>query len=514
MHNSNRNISEEMFFAAYVGPSMNPTLREPEIMEIIPYNGRPFHVGDVAFFMPPGSDQPVVHRIIRVNPAGVSTIGDNNTQKDFFLLQPENIRGRVVAACRGQRRRKISGGLQGWLIGRWLRGRRVLDRGISPMLHPLYQALSYWNLIARVLPVSWRLRVVVFRVRGCDHFKLLLGKRVIGRYDDQRAQWQIRRPFKLFVDARNLPMKQDRIRFNRPVLIQRQRTMNQLLAQGVLYNFSLADGNCWEITAGNEEATTIVSQLGRAMQLSMTTGVIKPINRGNICRLLVQVDAHTSVADCYVPLASRNDGVVGCVLSPCDHLGGPYDNLVRLSLIFARQAQACGGVLIHGALAERDGVGVILTAPGGTGKTTASNRLPTSWRSLSDDTTLVVKDAQGNYWAHPWPTWSRFLSGGPGGTWDVQKAVPVKGIFFLTQAIEDRVERIGPGHAVSLLGECVGQVSMYMEPGLFKEELRVLYLERFNNLCALAKVIPIHVLHITLTGAFWKEIERTLEGGH
>src|SRR5271157_5325799 len=77
-----------------------------------------------------------------------------------------------------------------------------------------------------------------------------------------------------------------------------------------------------------------------------------------------------------------------------------------------------------------------------------------AWRSLCDDTTLVVQDSQGNYWAHPWPTWSRFLDGGPRGTWDVQSAVPLKGVFFLSQAVEDRVESVGPGHAVSLLVEC------------------------------------------------------------
>jgi hypothetical protein len=55
---------------------------------------------------------------------------------------------------------------------------------------------------------------------------------------------------------------------------------------------------------------------------------------------------------------------------------------------------------------------------------------------------------------------------------------------------------------------------MFMPLGLFKEEVRALYLERFNNLCALARVIPAHVLHISLTGAFWQEIERVLDGGH
>lgn len=288
--------------------------------------------------------------------------------------------------------------------------------------------------------------------------------------------------------------------------------MNPILTQGVRYSLALADGSRWEIFAGDEKAASIVSKLGCAMQLSMTTGVIEPLRHGNLCRLLVQVDAQTSKPDFYISWASKNRGNVVCILSPCENWGGLYFHFLRLSLIFAREAQARGGVLIHGALAERDGVGVILTAPGGTGKTTASNRLPVPWRSLCDDTALVVRDLRGNYWAHPWPTWSRLLEEGPGGcTWDVQSAVPVKAIFFLSQAVEDRVERIGPGHAVSMLLECVGQASALMASGLCETELRALHLERFNNLCAMVRVVPAHMLHISLTGAFWQEIDQALE---
>lgn len=513
LENRNGNSPGAMFFAAYVGPSMNPTLREPEIMEIMPYDGRPLRVGDVAFFLSPEADQPVVHRVVRVTPVGISTLGDNNAREDAFLLQPNSIKGQVVAAWRGQKRRKIVGGLKGRLISRWLRWRRVLDRGASPLLHPLYQALSRWGGVAWLVPVRFRPRVVVFRSPGGDQFHLLLGRRVIGRYDDCGRRWQIQRPFHLFVDGRALPRKQDRDRVNRQVLTERQRTMNRLPSQGVLYDFALSDGSRWEIAAGDEAAASIVSQLGNAMQLKMMTGAVEASHRGNLCRLLVQVDAHTSVAECYVPLVSENDGVVTCILSPSDDWGGPYVNLVRLSLIFAREAQARGGVLIHGALAERDGMGVILAAPGGTGKTTASQRLPAPWRSLCDDTTLVVRDEQGNYRAHPWPTWSRFQNGGVGGTWDVQRPVSLGGIFFLDRAVEDRVERVGPGHAVSLLVEGVRQASMFMPLGLFKEEVRALHLEGFNNLCALARVIPAHVLHISLTGAFWQEMEKVLERG-
>jgi len=503
-----------MFFAAYFGSSMNPTLREPEIMEIMPYDSRPLRVGDVAFFLPAEAEQPVVHRIVRVTPVGISTLGDNNTQEDTLLLQPKNIKGQVVAAWRGQKRRKITGGLRGRLTNRWLSWRHVIRRGVSPLLHPFYQVLSNLGLIARLLPVPLRPRVVVFHVQGRDQFQLLLGRHIIGRYDDRWQQWRIQRPFKLFVNVNKLPKQLNNDRSNQQVFSERQPTMNHLLTQGVKYGLDLADGSRWEIVAGDEEAAAIISQLGRAMQLCVIRGTSEPSRHGNLYRLLVQVNTHTSLANYYVPLASENNGVFVCILIPCDYWGGPFTNLVKLSLVFARQAQARGGVLLHGALAELDGMGVILAASGGKGKTTASNRLPAPWRSLCDDTTLVVRDAQGNYWAHPWPTWSRFLDKGPGGTWAVQTAVPVKGIFFLAQAAEDRVERLGPGHTVSLLMKCVGQASMLMPLGLGKEEVCVLHLEWFNNLCALARVMPAHVLHISLTGTFWQEIEQALEEGH
>jgi signal peptidase I len=195
----------EAFFAAYVGPSMNPTLREPEMMEIVPCGGRPLRAGDVVFFLPPGSDRPVVHRVGRVTTAGISTRGDNNVLEDPILLRSEDIRGRVVAAWRGRKRREIAGGFRGRWNGRWLRLRRLMDRGVSPLLHPLYRSLSLRGGVARCLPVSFRPRVVVFRDQGKDRFRLLLGERVIGRYEEQERQWQIQRPFRLLVDERTLP---------------------------------------------------------------------------------------------------------------------------------------------------------------------------------------------------------------------------------------------------------------------------------------------------------------------
>jgi signal peptidase I len=193
------------FFAAYVGPSMNPTLREPEIMEIVPCGGLSLRAGDVVLFLRPGSDRTVVHRVTRATTEGISTRGDNNALEDHVLLRREDIQGRVVAAWRGRKRREIAGGFRGRWNSRWLRLRRLMDRGVSPLLHPVYRSLSLRGRVARCLPAPFRPRVVVFRDQGKDRFRLLLGERVIGRYEERERLWRIQRPFRLLVDERTLP---------------------------------------------------------------------------------------------------------------------------------------------------------------------------------------------------------------------------------------------------------------------------------------------------------------------
>jgi len=187
--------------------------------------------------------------------------------------------------------------------------------------------------------------------------------------------------------------------------------------------------------------------------------------------------------------------------------------LIRVAATVALDVERRGGLLLHGALAEREGQGVLLAGPAGSGKSTASERLPPPWRSLCDDATLVVRDPQGSYWAHPWPTWSEFMFGGRGGSWDVQHAVPLRGLFFLAQDEQDRVEPVGAGQAAMLLIESAEQVSAVIQRGMEAQELRAVRLQRFDNVCALARAVPCYELHLSLTGAFWEEMERVLDDG-
>jgi signal peptidase I len=199
-----------------------------------------------------------------------------------------------------------------------------------------------------------------------------------------------------------------------------------------------------------------------------------------------------------------------CILRPSDH-GEVTGQAVELSLAIAKDVQSRGGILVHGALAERNGLGVIMAAPGCTGKSTASRRLPAPWKSLSDDATLVVQGGTGRYFAHPWPTWSLFWEGS-GGSWPTEKAVPLRAIFFLAQASQECLDPVNRTAAAAMLMQSVEQVSRSMTYRLSPEESRMVHSQQLSNVSALASAVPAFTLHLSLTGRFWVEMERALGG--
>jgi hypothetical protein len=282
----------------------------------------------------------------------------------------------------------------------------------------------------------------------------------------------------------------------------------------MIAGLSLADGSTWGIVAGDERAAAIVSRLEDAMQL-------RP-NETPTYRLFIftngdsaySINPHACLGHpMAIPrdlLTSDPENTFTCLVPPALNKDILANQLLRLSLYFVRETQRCGGFLLHGALAVKNGWGLILAGPGRVGKTTASRRLPSSWGSLSDDATLVVCDEQGAYWAHPWPTWSNFMSGSPGGTWDVSHAVPLKAIFFLQQEQQDRVEPVTPGQAICLLVELTEHTSWSMAHGQGRDAARKLRLQRFENICSLAQSMSCYHLHLSLEGSFWEEIEQVV----
>jgi hypothetical protein len=179
---------------------MNPTLVEPEMVEVRPYTDRAPRVGDVILFHAPNGDRDLVHRITALTSEGIRTRGDNNPGDDPWLVQPHEIVGRVIAAQCGKTRRVICGGRAGiaQLVG--LRAWRRVNRLTSRLLHAPYHALAAAGIARKLLPARWRPHVAVFG----ETRLLLWGRRVIGRYHAQRGRWEIRRPFRLLVDEADL----------------------------------------------------------------------------------------------------------------------------------------------------------------------------------------------------------------------------------------------------------------------------------------------------------------------
>lgn len=265
---------------------------------------------------------------------------------------------------------------------------------------------------------------------------------------------------------------------------------------------TLADGQQWLLCPTDPEAAEVIQRLSKVMNLA--TG-----NTGREIFISVREGVR-------LPLHLPDDqSPVICLLPPGENDAMKVILMTDIARTIALWTIPQGGLLLHGALVEKDGYGVILAGPGGVGKSTASRRIPLPWHAVCDDATLVVRNGEGQFCAHPWPTWSLFYDNGPGGIWDVEKAVPLRAIFFLNQAPEDSAGPLAVPEAIAYLVESIHQVmgppvpgycDPVDSPGLCSGEL--------SAVTALVRSVPVHLLRISLTGRFWAEVERMLEIRH
>jgi SynChlorMet cassette protein ScmC len=261
----------------------------------------------------------------------------------------------------------------------------------------------------------------------------------------------------------------------------------------------LADGTTWSIRAADATAAVVVSRFRAAMTL------------GGGCAAARELVLHIQNAPgLRAERCLQRDGVMTCRVPVPWNEGLTVALMQRLGWAIASQAELSSGVLLHGALAEWEGKAVILAGPGGVGKSTASRRLPEHWVSWSDDAALVVRDAIGAYWAHPWPTWSQFVFGPPGGTWQVERALPLRAVFFLEQGACEAAERVRAAHSICALIRSTEEVAPAHLLDLTEDETRRLRLRRLDNVSGIARIIPCYRLCVTLSGAFWQEMEKAL----
>jgi len=122
-----------------------------------------------------------------------------------------------------------------------------------------------------------------------------------------------------------------------------------------------------------------------------------------------------------------------------------------------------------------------------------------------------VRDANGLYWAHPWPTWSLLRDHGPVASWPVDLAVPLRALLFLTQSSFDRAEPVTTTPATAFIMESayhLARVVAFTPDAGANRAISAKYLRAAR---ALAAAVPAFQLRISLTGRFWDEIMRAME---
>jgi hypothetical protein len=190
----------------FTGPSMGPTLKAGDVLDIEPYSGREVLPGDVIVFISPVEENKfIIHRVVSTQNNAISTRGDNNQKADAWLLSPEEIVGRVTHAWRGRSRRRIAGGLEGRMHAGVVRLFREGALLLKALCRPAYHYLASKGPFTIAFPLNKRLRIIEVRKDGGIEQKLVLGRQVIGKMGPNAGQWEIRSPFRLFVNQDLLP---------------------------------------------------------------------------------------------------------------------------------------------------------------------------------------------------------------------------------------------------------------------------------------------------------------------
>lgn len=196
----------------------------------------------------------------------------------------------------------------------------------------------------------------------------------------------------------------------------------------------------------------------------------------------------------------------------CELRQDPAGRVHLWTALFPVYRDVCfsGGLPLHGALVEKDGAGILLAGPADAGKTTCTRRLPASWKVLSDEESVIVRDEKGLYIAHPFPTWSRLSEESEVPQWKVESSVPLRAIFFIAKSSRDSAVRAGTGRAAMLIAGLAAEKYHIDWKCLDREERIRIRGRLFENAGSLALQIPSYLLDVSREGRFWDKMEEVL----
>jgi len=181
-------------------------------------------------------------------------------------------------------------------------------------------------------------------------------------------------------------------------------------------------------------------------------------------------------------------------------------NMSVISRAITIRNEIDGGLLIHGVLAIYGNKAIIIAGDTGAGKTTTARRLQSkNWKNLSDDRTLIVRSDEGNYFAYPWPGGKAYKQ--PELRYDISKAYPVKGIFFVVKNKETMIKKILELKAVALLQQVADQAMGLPDPSVDPKGMGEMRKIRLRNIADIVQKIPLYELKINLTDSFSSDLE-------
>jgi hypothetical protein len=196
--------SEELKAIIYTGPSMNPTLKNLDKLFYAPYKNSILKPGDIVVFFDRDQNLKIIHRVISVNGMGIVTRGDNNSQADASIHHPDQIIGRIIYGERHNRKMRIYNGIPGTAQAACARWIRKIKKSLCIILKPPYY------LLAGKLKLPLSEKVLTFQRPEGKELQLVMGKVVVARQLPGEG-WQIRPPFRLFLDESSLPSEADRL---------------------------------------------------------------------------------------------------------------------------------------------------------------------------------------------------------------------------------------------------------------------------------------------------------------
>ncbi|MFZ0211098.1 MAG: hypothetical protein WBE20_09905 [Candidatus Acidiferrales bacterium] len=162
------------------------------------------------------------------------------------------------------------------------------------------------------------------------------------------------------------------------------------------------------------------------------------------------------------------------------------DSLIRILLSVMLVPRR--GFLLHAATVLRSGAAYVFTGRSGAGKSTVASLSPAG--SVLTDEISLLRAGENGWDAYGTPFWGEFRADG------ANVHAPVKGVYILVQAPEDRVEVVSPREALRALLPNV----------LFFSRDRELTDELLKILTGLVTHVPCYRLFFRRQKSFWEAI--------